>query len=177
MGRRKGAARLGGPARQESFQEWLLYWTGLLEARCNQLFIEAMRPVRVTIARFRTLAVLNELTDLSVGELARHTSVERSALGRLLEQMEAEGLVRRQEKSADRRVLELNITPRGREELRKMLPVRRAIRDRALRDIPHAEIAHMVELMQRMLDNLDAAPSRARRSGFVAIAAPSLRRG
>src|SRR5260221_3635343 len=161
MARSKETARAASPSEQRSFRESTLNWTGLLEARYNQSFIEAMRPMAVTVARFRTLVVLNELSDVSVGELARHTSVERSALGRLLEKMESEGLVLRRAQSADRRVLELDIAPRGREQLRIIQPVRRMVRDRAIRGISAGEIARMIALMQRMLLNLDAEVARS----------------
>jgi len=63
----------------ETFRNSLFYWTGLLEDRYNQLFVQAMRPQRVTVSRYRTLAILMELTDLTINELARHSSIERSA--------------------------------------------------------------------------------------------------
>ena len=45
------------PATRETFRNSLFYWTGRLEDRYNQDFVKAMRPLRVTVPRFRTLAV------------------------------------------------------------------------------------------------------------------------
>jgi len=93
MARPKAAAPATVAQWHETFRNSLFYWTGLLEDRYNQLFVKAMRPQRVTVSRYRTLAILMELADLTVNELARHSSIERSALSRLLDQLEREGLI------------------------------------------------------------------------------------
>src|SRR5258707_8190631 len=96
-----------------TFRNSLFYWTGLLEARYNQDFVKAMRPLRVTVPRYRALAVLMGLSDLTVNELARESSIERSALSRLLDQLAAEGLIERRQQSADKRALAIRITEVG----------------------------------------------------------------
>src|SRR5258705_10919414 len=92
MAKRKAAAPATVEQWHETFRNSLFYWTGLLEDRYNQLFVQAMRPRRVTGSRYRTLAILMELTDLTINELARHSSIERSGLSPLLAQLEREGL-------------------------------------------------------------------------------------
>jgi DNA-binding MarR family transcriptional regulator len=146
------AAALGT---RHDFRKSLFYWTGLLEDRYNQDFIRAMRPARVTIPRFRALAVLMELSDLTVNELAHHTSVERSALSRVLDQLDSEGLIVRRQKSADKRALAISITEAGRAAFLKMRPVRRAILQRATAGIPPDDIDRMLGVIQQMLRNLE----------------------
>jgi DNA-binding MarR family transcriptional regulator len=150
----------------ETFRNSLFYWTGLLEDRYNQLFVKAMRPQRVTVSRYRTLAILMELADLTVNELARHSSIERSALSRLLDQMEREGQITRRPSRADRRALEIRITARGRAAFLAMRPVRREVLRRATEGIAPGEIERMRTVIQLMLHNLDtaAAPKRRRKS-------------
>jgi DNA-binding MarR family transcriptional regulator len=156
------------PLARETFRNSLFYWTGLLEQRYNQDFVKAMRPLRVTVPRFRTLATLMELSDLTVNELARHSSIERSALSRLLDQLEEEGLIVRRPKSDDKRALAISITEAGRAAFRIMRPVRRAILKRATEGIPPEDIQHMLAVVQRMLHNLEGeeavpSPSSSRR--------------
>src|SRR6476661_7670695 len=105
MAKPKAAAPATVAEWHETFRNSLFYWTGLLEDRYNQLFIKAMRPVRVTVSRYRTLAILAEIDELTVNELARHSSIERSALSRLLDQMEREELIARRPHRADRRAV------------------------------------------------------------------------
>jgi len=148
----------------ETFRNSLFYWTGLLEDRYNQLFVQAMRPQRVTVSRYRTLAILMELTDLTINELARHSSIERSALSRLLDQLEREGLISRRLRATDRRALEIRITPKGRDAYLAMRPVRRAVLKRATEGIAPGEIERMRTVIQLMLHNLDGPAGPRRRS-------------
>lgn len=157
MAKSSTAAAAGALGSRHTFRSSLFYWTGLLEDRYNQDFIRAMRPVRVTIPRFRVLAVLAEISDLTVNELARHTSIERSALSRVLDQLEADGLISRRQKSADKRALSISITEPGRAAFRAMRPVRNAILKRATEGIPPEEIEQMLSVVQRMLRNLEGA--------------------
>src|SRR5258708_34438613 len=91
MAKTKAAAPATVAEWHETFRNSLFYWTGLLEDRYNQLFVQAMRPQRVTVSRYRTLAILMELTDLTVNELARQSSIERPALSRLLDHLNPAG--------------------------------------------------------------------------------------
>src|SRR5229473_5539064 len=150
----------------ETFRNSLFYWTGLLEDRYNQLFVQAMRPQRVTVSRYRTLAILMELTDLTINELARHSSIERSALSRLLDQLEREGLISRRLRATDRRALEIRITPKGRDTYLAMRPVRRAVLKRATEGIAPGEIERMRTVIQLMLHNLDDARPARKRGGL-----------
>ena len=150
----------------ETFRNSLFYWTGLLEDRYNQLFVQAMRPQRVTVSRYRTLAILMELTDLTINELARHSSIERSALSRLLDQLEREGLISRRLRATDRRALEIRITPKGRAAFLAMRPVRRAVLRRATEGIAPGEIERMRTVIQLMLHNLDDARPARKRGGI-----------
>ncbi len=148
----------------ETFRNSLFYWTGLLEDRYNQLFVQAMRPQRVTVSRYRTLAILMELTDLTINELARHSSIERSALSRLLDQLEREGLISRRLRATDRRALEIRITPKGRDAYLAMRPVRREVLKRATEGIAPGELERMRTVIQLMLHNLDGPAAPRRRS-------------
>jgi len=148
----------------ETFRNSLFYWTGLLEDRYNQLFVKAMRPQRVTVSRYRTLAILMELADLTVNELARHSSIERSALSRLLDQLEREGLISRRLRATDRRALEIRITAKGRDAYLAMRPVRREVLRRATEGIAPGEIERMRTVIQLMLHNLDGPAAPRRRS-------------
>jgi DNA-binding MarR family transcriptional regulator len=153
------------PADPRSFRDSLFYWTGLLEDRYNQLFVEAMRPRRVTVSRYRTLAILMELAGLTVNELARHSSIERSALSRLLDQLESEALIVRRPNRADRRAVEIRITPKGRTAFLVMRPVRRAVLRRATEGIAPGELERMRAMIQLMLHNLDDGATPARKRG------------
>ena len=60
---------------------------------------------------------------LRMGELAQEVTISRSGLTRLVDRIEAEGLLERRQSPADRRAVEVAITPAGSRLLRKMWPV------------------------------------------------------
>jgi DNA-binding MarR family transcriptional regulator len=58
-----------------------------------------------------------------MGELAEHVTLSRSGLTRLVDRIEAAGLVERQLSPLDRRVFEVRLTPKGREARKKSWPI------------------------------------------------------
>jgi DNA-binding MarR family transcriptional regulator len=60
---------------------------------------------------------------LRMGELADAVTISRSGLTRLVDRIEADGLLERRPSAGDRRAIEVTITPDGSKLLRKMWPV------------------------------------------------------
>ena len=60
---------------------------------------------------------------LRMGELADAVTISRSGLTRLVDRIEAEGLLERRQAPSDRRAVEAAITPAGSKLLRRMWPV------------------------------------------------------
>jgi DNA-binding MarR family transcriptional regulator len=60
---------------------------------------------------------------LRMGELAEAVTISRSGLTRLVDRIEAEGLLERRPAEGDRRAVEVAITPEGSKLLRRMWPV------------------------------------------------------
>jgi DNA-binding MarR family transcriptional regulator len=60
---------------------------------------------------------------LRMGELADAVTISRSGLTRLVDRIEADGLLERRPSPADRRAIDVAITPAGTKLLRRMWPV------------------------------------------------------
>jgi DNA-binding MarR family transcriptional regulator len=60
---------------------------------------------------------------LRMGELADAVTISRSGLTRLVDRIEADGLLERRPSADDRRAIEVTITPAGSKLLRRMWPV------------------------------------------------------
>jgi DNA-binding MarR family transcriptional regulator len=60
---------------------------------------------------------------LRMGELNEAVTISRSGLTRLVDRIEAEGLLERRQAASDRRAVEAAITPAGTKLLRRMWPV------------------------------------------------------
>jgi DNA-binding MarR family transcriptional regulator len=137
------------------FRESAFYWFGHLEDHFNRLLVRAMRPERMTVARWRCLAVLAEEDGIALGELAQQTVIERPALSHVIDQMESDGLVARRSDEADRRVIKIDLTEEGRGLFERALPNARAVYARAVRDVPAREYASMLAVLKRMAANLN----------------------
>lgn len=70
---------------------------------------------RVSARQAEILAYLDEDDPTMVGELAEHVGVTASTMSLTLKRMEEGGLVRRERDPADRRVMNVRLTPGGRE--------------------------------------------------------------
>ncbi len=152
-----------------SFQTSILYWVGILEEMANTRFAIEMQESKSIVGRWRTLSILAEKDGLPITQLAQETFIERTALSRLLDQMEKEDLVQRRPRPDDRRTIEVYITAKGRRAFRKMLPVRRGIVTRAARGMPPEELSQLMKsirtLVQNLSDDIAAPASAGRRPG------------
>jgi hypothetical protein len=69
-----------GPGHLDSY---LFYWIGQIDNLYKRAILEALRPLRINLAWWRTLAVLTERGPQTVSDLARITVIERTALTRV----------------------------------------------------------------------------------------------
>src|SRR3954469_4218308 len=103
-------------------------WRGLLNAHAR---LTAQIEVALADAGLPQLAWYDVLWALQrapgkalrMGELAEAVTISRSGLTRLVDRIEAEGLLERHPSPADRRAIDVAITPDGTRLLRRMWPV------------------------------------------------------
>src|SRR5699024_6324092 len=105
-----------------SYRSSVLYWIGILDKAINAQFITEMGAARSIVARWRTLSILADNNGLPITRLANETFIERTALSRLLDSMEQEGLLKRAPRPDDRRNIEVHITEEGKQSFETMLP-------------------------------------------------------
>ena len=154
-GRRRRAPRGTEPFAQVSFAGNMLYWTRLLETSYNRAFMAAA-PASTSVSVWRVLAWLSEKEALTVGELALHTHMERTVLGRLLDRMAGQGLIERTAASGDKRISLTRISRAGRLAFARMQPVRSSIYEKAIRGIAGEDIETARRVIMAMVGNLRA---------------------
>src|SRR5262245_5670475 len=137
-----------------SFRTSILYWIGSLEALANAHFVKEMGGPKSVVARWRTLSILAEADCMTITALAEHTFIERSALSRLLEIMEREGLLNRRTRASDKRITEISITKKGTKTFLTMLPIRREIFKRAAKGLEDRDIETLMRNIQHLARNL-----------------------
>lgn len=136
------------------FRSSTFYWCGHLQDDFNRLLLRAMRPDRLTLGRWRCLAVLAEEHELTLGELARQTVINKAALTHVIDQMERDLLVARRIDPLDRRVVKVKLTQAGRKLFERLLPKAQQVQQRAMRGICEQDHLLVMTVLQTMSANL-----------------------
>ena len=145
-----------GAARAFKLEDHLFFYFSQILARRTRAINARLRPYGLDYSRWRVLAVLQEHSGATMGELADLTSVDRTTLTRTLGLMENAGLLARRERKSDRRSLAISLTANGRRMFARILPLTLAETDRALTDFSADEIGGLKDWLRRMADNLKA---------------------
>ena len=102
----------------------------------------------LTSSQFNVLRILrgNLPTSLTAGEIGERTIAREPDITRLVDRLDARGLVKRSRSEQDRRVVEVEITAKGLELLRELDPHSQRM--------PHALIGHVGPRKLRLLSKL-----------------------
>ena len=90
----------------------------------------------------------------SVTDLARAADLNPGAMTRLLDKLEARGLLVREADPDDRRALHIHLTEAGRTMWRDIDQCGQRVRERALRGIDDATRVQLTRLLEQVRDNL-----------------------
>jgi DNA-binding MarR family transcriptional regulator len=113
----------------------------------------ALEPRGLTSAQWMPLLKLHLGEASTVAELARHCQLDTGAMTRLLDRLEAKGLVARVRSAEDRRVVNLELTPDGREAARQIPEVLCYLQNAFLQGFTTEEWQQLKDLLRRVLDN------------------------
>ena len=136
----------------DSYLPYLLNRAG---NRIATAFGEEVRPLGATLQMWRVLAALRERDGRRMGDLSDTTSIEVSTLTRLVDTMEAKGLVARRRAADDARVIVLHVTPAGRRLTQRIVPVAERYEQVALAGFTPAETEQLKAALRRLYDNMD----------------------
>jgi DNA-binding MarR family transcriptional regulator len=112
-----------------------------------------LRPLGLSVQQWRVLVTLAEKDGQTVGQVAEIAVLDRSGLGRLLEQMEADGLVERTSPPEDRRAVLIRLAPNGRARHALALPRVSAHYRRLLRGLSGDDFTALIRLLRRIKAN------------------------
>ena len=117
--RRTALARRGPRAAidLDALDGHLGYFVRRLQVWVFQDFIRTLAPIDISPAQFSALVVIGANRGLSQADLASTLGIERARMARLLQRLEARGLITRLQSSADGRRNTLQLTPAGRTTL------------------------------------------------------------
>jgi DNA-binding MarR family transcriptional regulator len=105
----------------------------------------------LTFSQWTTLVALHDGRITTAGELAHNICHDAGSLTRLIDQMEKRGLVTRQRSEADRRVVTLGLTARGRALVEQMAPKVMQFWNRLLSGFSRGEVDTLIALLTRLV--------------------------
>ena len=130
------------------------YLMNRIMGRYNAGFREEMAEMGLTTPKARALAVLTVVEGPLIRELSVYAVTEQSTLSRALDQMQTDGLIRRETDSADSRAVRVYITEAGRAAFDDLWPHMAEAQARMVRGIPEDERRAFVATLQKMLVNI-----------------------
>lgn len=114
-----------------------------------------MQALDVTGTQWHPLLHVHQGCD-TVAACAREMQTDAGAMTRMLDRLEAKGLLVRERSCSDRRVVNLALTPRGTEVAAQIPHVLAEVLNEHLRGFSPKEFAQFLTLLQRFIDNGEA---------------------
>ncbi len=103
------------------------------------------------------LGLLLQSDGLSQKELSQQLQIRPASLGELVDKLERNGYVERRINSKDKRLLNVYLTPAGRQVVSEVIQARRAMLDTIFAALSDAEKSQLHVLMAKLIHSLEAA--------------------
>ncbi|MEP7245284.1 MAG: MarR family transcriptional regulator [Gammaproteobacteria bacterium] len=125
--------------------------------RWRNLMNEELRAVGQSQARWGILYWISVFGDsVNQTELADRIGVEQPTLGRVLRDLEEEGLITRAAGNGDRRAKVIRFTSKAKPLLREINRIQETVRNQLLRGIEAKDLAVCMAVFAKILSNIDA---------------------
>jgi DNA-binding MarR family transcriptional regulator len=156
---------------------------GYLLKRAHIALIDHLEPViearGFTFTQYVVLMYLREGLVISASTLCSQLRHDSGALTRVIDQLEARGVVQRERSRTDRRSVLLQLTDAGRATVEGMIPEVVQQLNSALGDFSHAELNELMRLLSKLILVVEAATPGRSEAGALAeeVTARELRSG
>jgi MarR family transcriptional regulator, multiple antibiotic resistance protein MarR len=113
-----------------------------------------LAPLEISAAQYTIISVLAKYGVDSAAQLCKDLSYDAGAMTRMIDRLEAKGLVNRRRCPEDRRLVKLELTEAGLAALPKLRACSVRVLNRLLRGFNLAEARQLEGFMVRMLQNV-----------------------
>ena len=113
-----------------------------------------LAPLEISAAQYTIISVLAKCGVDSAAQLCKDLSYDAGAMTRMMDRLEAKGLVNRRRCPEDRRLVKLELTEAGLAALPKLRECSVRVLNRLLRGFSPAEARQLEGFMVRMLQNV-----------------------
>lgn len=132
-------------------ETYLPYLLARASHSVSSSFHESLKDWDLSVPEWRVLACLVETDGLAVGQLAEMVMMKQPSMTKVLDRMEADGLVRRLGAREDRRRVLIHITPKGRARVKPALAAARAHQRERLAPFDEAERALILRALNLLI--------------------------
>jgi DNA-binding MarR family transcriptional regulator len=112
-----------------------------------------LAPFGLNGMQFAALKHLADGSARTAADLCRCMHYDTGAMTRILDRLEHKGLMRRERCREDRRVVFLNLAPRGRTQLPRLMTVAQRVLDTHLGGFSPSEVEALKAYLGRMIEN------------------------
>lgn len=103
---------------------FLPYQLAVAASRISKAFAERYKTeLGLSIPEWRVLAHLAQSDAVSVREIHARVDMDKSKVSRAAARLEEAGLIEKRENPDDRRLLDMRLTPKGREVIARIVPI------------------------------------------------------
>lgn len=134
-------------------------------------FVDEIRSHGLSLLEWRVLATLADTPPLPVGLLARRAVTKQPTLTRLLDRLENQGLVRRQDASNDRRQTLVGIAPDGHAVIQGLMQRAELRQSRVQQTLGEDQWKSLVSLLHALIDQAGKLAPDAPLAGVGALPA------
>ena len=130
-----------------------------LHAAMRQVFEKLLRPEGMTVGQCCVLFTVSTGKAVTPSQLASHLITDKGSVTRTVRELEARELVKRVPDKADRRSFALQITPRGKRLLEKLVKHSETVNSQFLASMNKAETKQFFDLALRMIKAAESSSS------------------
>lgn len=145
---------------ETSIHKSLGYWVSLLSRSMEAEFSRHLAPHGLTRMSYAVLGSMVFDGHATPSGIADAIGVDRAAVTRLLDKLEAQALIARDRDKGDRRSIVLKVLPRGKALANEMQECSRSVNAHFTKALTREESDRFVELAKAMLQNSEVRPTR-----------------
>src|SRR5580692_3333820 len=133
---------------------------GYLVKRAHSLMLDILEPVieqrGFSFIQYVVLSCLRDGIAVNPKAICTHYRHDSGALTRIIDQLAERGLLERVRRDRDRRKVELQLTPAGRETIESLIPLVVDKLNEVLTDFSKAEVQELLRLLVKLNTTLQA---------------------
>lgn len=153
-----------GPTSDRFVDDYLLYLLARGSHAISAEFHSKLRKEGISVPVWRVLATLSGSPGETVTGLAEACLLQQPTMTKLLDRMVRDGIVKRMPDARDRRVVRIQMLPRGEHLVRDMLVAAKSHETELLARFPAIDQLQLKELLRAMM----VKPPKVRRTAMAA---------